>query len=298
MTGTIFDIKRFAVHDGPGIRTAVFLKGCPLNCWWCHNPESQSADLDVLYRPATCLRCGTCVTACPVKALRLGPAGIVRDRSACTRCGRCAQACPAEALSLVGRRVDAEPLAQELARDRVFFDESGGGVTFSGGEPLAQPAFLLELLERCGAQRLHRTVDTSGYAPRATLLEVAARTDLFLFDLKLMDGALHRQYTGVDNAGILENLAALSAAGAEIEIRIPLIPAVTDGGNLAAAGTFLAALPRRHRVRLLPYHRAARHKYAQFGMPQRLADVAEPPPEHLRQQADILRDYGLEVSHD
>jgi len=298
MTGTLFDIKRFAIHDGPGIRTTVFLKGCPLNCWWCHNPESQAAGLDLLYRSSQCLRCGTCVAACPAKALSLDASGVARDRAACTLCGRCAEACPAEAQTMVGRRISAEALAAEIARDRVFFDESGGGVTFSGGEPLAQPAFLLEMLDRCGAQGIHRAVDTSGYAPRATLLDVAARTDLFLFDLKLMDDALHRQYTGVGNAVVLENLEALSEAGAPVEIRIPVVPSITDGGNIAATGVFLASLPRRPRVRILPYHRAAMHKYGRFGMQRRLRDVPEPSPENLMELAGKLKDCGLEVTHE
>ena len=298
MTGTLFDIKRFAVHDGPGIRTTVFLKGCPLGCWWCHNPESQAAGIDLLYRSGSCLRCGRCVSACPAGAIRLGTAGVVLDPAACTRCGRCAEICPSESLTQVGRRIEAESLAAEIVRDRLFFDESGGGVTFSGGEPLAQPAFLLEMLERCGRQGIHRAVDTSGFAPRAVLLEAAARTDLFLFDLKAMDAALHRSCTGVDNAGILDNLRALGEAGAKVEIRIPVIPSITDCANIAAAGAFLASLPRRYRVRLLPYHRAAMHKYERFGMPRRLPDVAEPSSEVLTDLADRLKDYGLEVSHE
>lgn len=299
MTGTIFDIKRFAVNDGPGIRTTVFLKGCPLNCAWCHNPESQAPGVDILYRAASCLRCGACVAACPAGALRLDrEAGVVRDRAACTLCGRCVEACPAEALTSVGRRADAGELAAEVARDRVFFDESGGGVTISGGEPLSQPDFLMDLLARCGGFGLHRAVDTSGYAPRATLLAVAELTDLFLFDLKLVDDGAHRRHTGVGNADILDNLAALSAAGSAIEIRIPVIPTVTDGGRIDEAGALLAGLPRRHRVRLLPYHRAALHKYDRFGMTRRLADIPEPSPEDLDILTRKLERCGLEVAHE
>lgn len=298
MNGVIFDIKRFAIHDGPGIRTTVFLKGCPLNCGWCHNPESQAASLDLVYRAAACIRCGGCVTACAAGALRLAETGVVRDRTRCTLCGKCAEACPSEALRLVGRHVDAAALTADIGRDRVFFDESGGGVTFSGGEPLAQPDFLLEMLDRCGRQGLHRAVDTSGFAPRDALMKVAALTDLFLFDLKLMDGAGHLRHTGVDNAGILANLRALSDAGTAVEVRIPVIPSVTDGANIAAIGAFLAALPRPHPVRLLPYHRAAVHKYEQFGRQAPLAAVVEPSPEDMRSWAQVLRDCGVEATHE
>lgn len=298
MKGIIFDIKRFAVHDGPGIRTTVFMKGCPLSCWWCHNPESQEAAPSVHYRADSCLQCGRCVHACPAHAMRLGPGGIARETTLCRGCGRCAQACPSEAMTVVGREVTAEGLMAEIAGDRIFFDESGGGITFSGGEPLAQPAFLMEMLDRCGRVGLHRAVDTSGYAPRATLLEVAQRTDLFLFDLKRMDDAAHRHYTGVTNTGILGNLQALSETGAQVEIRVPVIPEVSNGGHIAALGAFLAALPRRHRVRLLPYHRAARHKYERFNKPWRLGDAPGHTPGELKGMAETLRNCGLEVAHE
>jgi pyruvate formate lyase activating enzyme len=199
---------------------------------------------------------------------------------------------------MVGRRIGAQALAAEIARDRVFFDESGGGVTFSGGEPMAQPDFLLEMLDRCGAQGIHRAVDTSGYAPRATLLAVAARTDLFLFDLKLMDDALHREHAGVGNDGILGNLRALSETAVRVEIRVPVIPSITDAGSVAATGAFLASLPRRLPVRLLPYHRAAMHKYERFGMPQRLTDLPEPTADDLGKLAEQLRIDGLEVRYE
>jgi len=168
-TGVIFDIARFAIHDGPGIRTSVFLKGCPLSCWWCHNPESQSASVGIFYRARLCIRCGSCIEACPERARSLSPRGVARDRAACNLCGECAVACPSGAVEKVGRTVTAPELMDEIERDTPFFDQSRGGVTFSGGEPLTQPDFLCEMLDRCGKHDIHRAVDTCGFAAPAVL---------------------------------------------------------------------------------------------------------------------------------
>lgn len=233
MKGVIFDIKRFSIHDGPGIRTTVFLKGCPLRCAWCHNPESQGFGVETF--PG-----------------RDGPIQV-------------------------GRKVDADELLAEIERDVSFFDESGGGVTFSGGEPLAQPEFLLAILEQCGELDIHRAVDTSGYAPREVLLEVAERTDLFLYDLKLVDPDDHRAWTGVEQERIHANLRALCETRVAIELRIPIIPGITDtAGNLAALGRLTASLPRKLPVKLLPYHRAAMDKYRRFEMDAPLPNTPEP----------------------
>lgn len=200
---------------------------------------------------------------------------------------------------MVGRRVTPESLMVDIARDKTFFDESGGGVTFSGGEPLSQPAFLAEMLDRCGAEGLHRAVDTSGFAPAAVIRDIAPRTDLFLYDLKLMDDARSLEFTGVPAAGILANLRAIAETDAGIEIRFPVIPSITDGDdNLAAMGAFLVSLPRKVPVRLLPYHSAGTHKYERFGVEHRLGDIREPAPEAIRTIAGKLRDYRLEVTHE
>jgi pyruvate formate lyase activating enzyme len=300
-TGTIFDIKRFAIHDGPGIRTTVFFKGCPLSCWWCHNPESQSAKPDVLYREHMCVRCGTCIEACPEQARSLGGDGgrPERDASCCTVCGSCAEACPSGALEQVGRKTTVSELIEEIERDTPFFDQSGGGVTFSGGEPLAQPGFLRELLDRCVERDIHTAVDTCGFVKPRLLRSIAARTDLFLFDLKAMDSRRHTELTGVNNNLILDNLTLLTRMGKTIQVRIPVIPSITDAGdNFDAIGRFISSLETPPPVTLLPHHPTAMEKYARFDLKKRLPEgTGAPSTETMGEYAARLARYGLDVSY-
>ena len=295
--GRIFNIMRFSTHDGPGIRTTVFLKGCPLSCWWCHNPENWTHVPSEVYIKDRCTGCGACVEACPGQALAPGPDGIRADPERCRHCGACVAACPAEARERTGWTVGLEELLATVERDIPFYDQSGGGVTFSGGEPLAQPEFLLAALEQCGRRDMHRTVDTSGYAEAEVLLRAARTTDLFLYDLKAMDPEAHRRCTGVYNERILENLRLLSESGAAVRIRVPLVPGVNDdAANLAALGEFVSGLPCRHPVDLLPYHATARAKYARLGLPYAAPDTAVPSPESLAAARDRLVKYDLLVS--
>jgi pyruvate formate lyase activating enzyme len=222
VTGIIFDIKRYAIHDGPGIRTTVFFKGCPLNCDWCQNPESRDPAPQVALLTQRCIRCGACLEACPHADNGPPTTAAPIDRAHCQRCGACVEACPSGARSLLGSTVTVPELMSEIEKDRLFFEESGGGVTFSGGEPLMQPEFLLECLAACKHKQHHTAIDTCGHAPWGTLSQILALTDLFLYDLKLMDGARHEQQLGVSNSLILENLRNLSKRGAAIWIRFPL----------------------------------------------------------------------------
>jgi pyruvate formate lyase activating enzyme len=291
----IFNVMRFALHDGPGIRTTVFFKGCPLECHWCHNPESRSARIDVMYFPERCRLCGDCVAACPHGALRIAEARI-EQADDCHFCGTCAEACRAGAREGAGRRVLLAGLLAEIERDVVFYDESGGGVTFSGGEPLAQAAFVEALALECRRRRIRTALDTCGFAPAEVMLRVAAAVDLVLYDLKLADPDLHRRYTGVSNELILANLGRLAAAGRPLLVRVPLIPGVNDGdAELAAMRGLLANFGVRQ-VDLLPYNRIGRDKYARLGIACPLA-VVEPPSEaRMQEVAGRFRREGFEVT--
>jgi pyruvate formate lyase activating enzyme len=292
----VFDIRRFSIHDGPGIRTTVFLKGCPLRCWWCHNPEGLSAAPEVVWRAERCSRCGTCITTCPEDALSWTGDTPLLDETRCTLCGECADQCYAEARELLGRTMTAEEVVGELERDRVFYDESGGGVTFSGGEPLAQPEFLLELLRGCREREMHTAVDTCGHASRDTLDRVRPHVNLFLYDLKLLDDEQHRRYTGVSNALGLENLRTLVAAGHEIILRVPLIPGVNDDDeSVRQVGAFVTRLGRPLPVVVLPYHALGVAKYARLGREYHMAATREPAEERIAAAAGALRAFGLEV---
>lgn len=297
----IFDIRKFSLHDGPGIRTTVFFKGCPLSCWWCHNPESQSPAPEVMLWESRCIRCGTCVSSCALEAADLAndPQGGQQptiDRDVCTVCGSCISACAADARELVGRRVAVPEVMKDIERDVIFFDESGGGVTFSGGEPLAQRSFLAELLKACKALEIHTALDTSGYAPWKVVDSIRGDVDLFLYDLKLIEDSRHRQYTGVPNGLILHNLRALSERGHRIILRVPVIPGVNDDAqNLEAIGEFAASLPHLERVDILPYHPSAMGKYERLGKPYRLPDTQTPTDERMNEITHLLEQYNLIV---
>lgn len=295
-TGLIFDVKKYSIHDGPGIRTTVFFKGCPLTCWWCHNPESRGREPFVYYDADRCLGCQDCVRVCPEGALSMGDNGITTDWDLCRSHGLCAAVCPSEARRLIGRRVTVAELVEELEKDRLYFDESGGGVTFSGGEPLLQWEFLLDALVACGERDMHRAVDTTGMAAPDVLLRVAAETDLFLYDIKTMDPELHRRATGVKLEPILDNLVRLLAAGAKVRVRIPLIPGVTDSDSIDRTGAFLASLPAIEGVNLLPFHGSARDKHRKFGMPWLLETDEEIPGERVGEWAERMGDHGFPVT--
>ena len=297
LRGVVFDIKKFALHDGPGIRTTVFLKGCPMHCWWCHNPEGQAARPEIMFHRSRCNGCGDCLGVCTPGALKLAAEGLLIDRNKCTLCGACVQACPAEALELSGREMTVAEVLAEIEKDGLFYDESGGGVTLSGGEPLMQPEFLLHLLRACKERGLHTALDTSGYTPWAVLERVSNHVDLFLYDLKLMDGGRHRRFTGVSSELILSNLRTLSDQGHAIIVRLPLIPGVNDGEeNIRQTGEFLASLAHSHPLDILPYHRAGIGKYAKLSRTYCFPEIQPPALERSAEIAQMLASFGLEVT--
>ncbi len=295
-SGLIFDIKRYAINDGPGIRTTIFLKGCPLSCKCCHNPESQSNHVQKLYTESKCIGARECVEVCPNEALTLTPNGIVTDTDACKLCGKCAEVCPTKAIEMSGTLYNTAEIVEIIERERIHHDHSGGGVTFSGGEPLLFSGFLIEMLDACGEKGIHRTVDTSGFADTKVLLNVAKRTDHFLYDIKHMDNEKHKEFTGVGNELILKNLRILAETGATVDIRIPLIENVNaDEENLRATAVFVAALPGKIPVSLLPYHDIAVNKYKKLGMPYDEGEMKEPDPEKQNRAIELFAEYGVEA---
>ena len=294
-SGQVFDIKRYAINDGPGIRVTIFLKGCPLTCHWCHNPESISPKVQKLYTASKCIACGECVEVCPLQACELTEEGIKTNADLCDVCGKCAEVCPAKATEMSGQFESVADLIEVIEKERPFFEQSGGGVTFSGGEPLLYPKFLIEILDACGERGIHRAVDTSGLAKKDVLLEIADRTDLFLFDLKLMDSEKHKTWTGVDNEVILDNLYALAETGATIQIRIPLITGINaDNGNIEATAAYVAALPGEKKpVNLLPFHDVGRGKDIKLGQSRDLDEMSEPTVIDLERVIGIFAAHGL-----
>lgn len=296
-SGLIFDVKRYAINDGPGIRVTIFFKGCPLHCAWCHNPESISPQIQKMYSKDKCIGCNSCVEACPEKACTLTPDGIVTNLQLCTVCGICADVCPTKATEMSGRSVTVEDIVTIAEKERVFFDQSGGGVTFSGGEPLMQAPFLITLLDELGARSIHRTVDTTGFTPGKTLLEVAKRTDHFLYDLKMMDNERHKKWTGIGNEKILSNLQLLAKTGASINIRIPLVKGVNDDKeNLDRTAAFVANLAgEKKKINILPYHNIMVNKYQKLGQIFNGSDMAEPTDEEQSQIIELFATYDLDA---
>ena len=291
----IFDNKRYAINDGPGIRVVIFFKGCNLHCAWCHNPEGISGKPEKMYTPDKCIKCGTCVAVCTEAAITLSNNGITTDDALCTMCGKCAEVCPTKAIGMSGKQMSVAEIMAIVENERIFFDQSGGGVTFSGGEPLLHAELLMELLDECGKRGIHRAVDTAGHVGSEILLDVARRTDLFLYDLKLMDSDLHEQWTGVKNERILSNLSMLAASGAKIIVRIPLVAGVNDHkGNIRQTAEFLSTLPgEKVEVHLLPYHAIARHKYAKLGKHETFNELEEPGAESLQNVIGWFAEYGI-----
>ncbi len=297
MTGRIFDLKRYSIHDGPGIRTTVFLKGCPLSCRWCHNPEGIDPGPELMHWPSRCARCYACLAACPRQAIAKDAAGaVVVDKSKCDACGKCSEACLYDAMQVAGREVTVEELVGEVERDRVFYEQSGGGATFSGGDPLAQPEFLGAALDALREHGVRTALDISGFGPAAVVDALARKADLVLYDLKLMDEARHRELTGVSNAPILANLERVAASGTEVWVRIPLLAGVNDdGANIEATIAFLKSLGKLRTVGLLPYHSGGLDKARRLGKEARFRLFEAPPEARLAAIESTFRGAGFDV---
>ena len=293
--GWVFDIQRYSVNDGPGIRTTVFLKGCPLGCLWCDNPESQYKLPELLYLPSLCVNCQRCVAVCEFGATTVGPDGNIQiDRSLCQVCGKCVEACLTGARVLMGRLMGVEEVVQVVNKDTLFYRNSGGGVTVSGGEPTHQAEFVKALLARCHESGLHTALDTCGLVEWDVLEGILEYADLVLFDLKHMDSEEHRKLTGVGNEIILQNLERLAKLK-QVVVRIPLIPGLTDSKtNIEASGEFLARIGAS-KVDVVPYHQLGMGKYERLGKKYALTDVEPMSDEGTDLCIQVLERYGLEV---
>jgi len=299
LTGRLFDIQRFSVHDGPGIRTTVFFKGCPLRCLWCHNPEGIRMGDELSFLPDKCIGCGWCFSVCENHAHQMIDGQHVLDRDKCTICGRCAEKCHAAALEIVGRTATVEETLAEVLRDRPFYETSGGGMTLSGGEPLMQIDFAVALLQAAKGEGLHCAVETCGQVAWKCFERIVPYVDLFLFDIKETDTVRHEQYTGAGNEQILDNFRRLYDTGADILLRLPIVPGLNDRDeHFRAAAELVAQLPDLLGVEIMPYHRLGLSKRQRFGLPeddQCLLEVDTPEPDTVAMWVRKLRGLGVNV---
>jgi pyruvate formate lyase activating enzyme len=294
VTGVTFNVQRFSTEDGPGIRTTVFMKGCPLRCRWCHNPEGLSPQPQLVWYNVRCLGARACLAACPTGALELTPAGMRIDRERCSPCDLCVGACPSAALEVIGRQWTPEELLALVARDTAFYETSGGGVTVSGGEPAMQSGFLEAFLALCHEGGIATALDTCGYADWSVYERLLPHVDLVLFDLKIADRERHREATGVYPDRIFENAAAIAARGVPMWVRTPVIPGYTDDEeNVAALAAFIAEhLPAVQRWDLLAYTNLGRPKYQRLDLPYALEDTDLPSRERMERLAAVALDSG------
>jgi pyruvate formate lyase activating enzyme len=293
----IFDIKKFAIHDGIGIRTTVFFKGCPLNCWWCHNPESLSSKPELVLFKNKCIGCGGCFKVCPQKAHEILPDNKrVYHKEKCLLCGKCRDICYAEALVMQGRKVTVEEVMVELRKDIPFYKNSGGGITLSGGEPMYQHVFVQALLKQCKSEGLHTIIDTCGYTSWKNFRKVLPYLDSVLYDLKHINEVKHKLYTGVSNKLILKNLEEIGNYGLPITIRIPIIPGINDSKEyITSTALYLLEVKNIVKVELLPYHNLAESKYIRLGKEYKLKELAPPSKEDVNKIAEWIRSFGLKV---
>ena len=296
MSSLVTDIQGYSIHDGPGIRTVVFLKECSLECQWCSNPECISPRPEVGFIKALCTKCGKCAEICPEEALacEIGELPII-DHQLCTGCGECISVCNQNALVLYGRQMSVEEVFDAVSRDNLFYQASGGGVTASGGEPLLHPQFVCDLFEKCRRAGIHTCMETSGYVAEPALRQVLPYTDYILYDLKHLNSDKHRQYTGKPNRLILANAKTVAASGVETLFRMPLIPGINDDlQNIKETAEFLHGLGNNTlRIELMPYHRLGKGKYESLDRPYRLSELLSPEPDHMELVKRKFEGYGI-----
>jgi pyruvate formate lyase activating enzyme len=297
--GWVWDIKKYAIHDGPGIRTTVFLKGCPLRCGWCCNPEGQHCGPTLLYLKEKCTHCNRCLEVCPNRAIEEGFLGTRQvRRGRCNLCGLCAEQCPNQALKMVGRYVSADEILREVIRDAVFYERSGGGLTLTGGEPTSQPEFAYEILRQYKIQERggHTAIETCGFVDWSILSHILKHTDLVLYDLKHMDPKIHLRSTGVDNKRILQNAQLIAKSSVRLVIRFPLIPGFNDSmENIQKTASFVRALPNVNELDILPYHRLGEPKYERLGQHPRFSSLSTLSPTRLTRIRSFIESFGFRV---
>ncbi len=296
----IFDIQPYSIHDGPGIRTTVFFKGCPLRCLWCHNPESNNVYPQLMYYSAKCRGCGRCIDLCPVQAISLFDESkkVKTDRTRCTNCGTCTNACLYRAREMTGKMMTVDEVFEQVMSDRIFFETSGGGITASGGEPLCVPSFIRTLFEKCKKEGIHTAIETCGYGSWEAVREAMLYTDLVLYDLKVMDSKLHKEFTGVDNGQILENCVCIRRRlHKAMVVRIPVVPGFNDSReNLISTADFIkrelgADVP----VHLLPYHSLGDSKLDSLESGKCRLDILPLGEEQMNDLKKLMSDTGLNV---
>lgn len=295
INGLIFDIKRFAVHDGPGIRTTIFLKGCPLSCWWCHNPEGLSNSQEIIYYDYKCMNCDKCINICQQNALEEKNNKIVRNHKICTSCGNCVEICPTASQQIIGQKISAENAIKEIEKDHIFFETSNGGVTFSGGEPLMQHEFLKETLKLCKKRSIHTALDTSGFCHSDVFNTLIKFNDLFLYDLKIIDDQQHKKYTGVSNKKIIKNLDILQKKEKDIIIRFTIVKGITDTKeNLRDIINLVSSFEKIKGIDLLPFHNV-NEKYQRIGKQNKLKDIKPPSSNDIKRIKKQFEQKDLNV---